>query len=176
MEHSLLLKILYRFLKEYHVYDEFIKSISNKSLNMVVYHYCVYHDKFIYYMYRFCYKRNSEKLKHFSYNAQVNQNFNRIILSICKSHIINFINDNNLTNKLTEIINNLNINHIHVNNSILDYLYFLYEKGISPLQFFKHLICFKYNQDSYIYWYNLDVKFMRYIKNVLHQQIKINEL
>lgn len=156
MKNNVFLKILCRFLKEKGMYYEFHNTIDFKLLNATGTYYLTFSDKSLYYIISNYCKNPTENFIKFSINSENNKYFNRTILKICFSYIIDFINKNNLNEKIFANIKYQSDKSIHEYDNINDYLTVAYYRGISPFNLFIHMFKWNLSNEGFNYWADIN--------------------
>ena len=95
---NLLLKLLYRFLKEKGMFNSIIKSKLNIPLKIMSRYYIIYYDSYIRYICNML--QCSNDISYFYEDVNTNKEFNKIMYIICKPLILKFLNENNLIDKI----------------------------------------------------------------------------
>ena len=167
MKNNVFLKILCRFLKEKGIYSEFYNTIDFKLLKVTNLHYLTFSDNSLYYIISTYSKNTTENVIKFSINPENNKQFNRTILKICFSYIIDFINKNNLNEKIFANIKYQSDKSIHEYDYINDYLTGAYYRGISPFNLFIHMFKWNLSNEDYNFWADIDYDFRKYLINFL---------
>lgn len=163
---NLLLKLLYRFLKEKGMFNTIIKSKLNMSLETMLRYYIIYYDGYIRYICNML--QCSDDISYFYKDVNTNKEFNKIIYIICKPFILKFLNENNLIDKINYKIQHQerNVTDSYFHN-LDEYLNYIFIEGISPMKIFNCFYHLGQYDNDYLYWNNMDCKFKLYMMDYL---------
>lgn len=162
MRNNLILKTLFRLLKENDLYNEFINSIPLSVLNNVVNKHIMNGGLFLS-MLGVRIKPPFYNLREFLLLEDINKHFNRIIFLMCKPMIIKYIEVNHLTNKINNAIlfSFLYKNYPYTN--INNYLNYIFNNGLPPSSLFSYIFEWSLTREGYDFWANINNDFKKYL-------------
>ncbi len=163
---NLLLKLLYRFLKEKGMFNSIIKSKLNIPLKIMSRYYIIYYDSYIRYICNML--QCSNDISYFYEDVNTNKEFNKIMYIICKPLILKFLNENNLIDKINYKIQHpeRNVTDSYFHN-LDEYLNYIFIEGISPMQIFECFYNLGRSDNDDLYWYNMNLRFKLYMRDYL---------